>query len=94
MQLQKYLAGCGVASRRASEDLIRSRRVTVNGEVAELGAKVNPDSDSILLDGKPVETDKKVYIIPIDGDNDSFDTHSFLSYSGCDHQLLHKVCQT
>ena len=42
MRLQKYMAECGVASRRASEQLILEGRVTVNGiTVTELGTKVN-----------------------------------------------------
>ena len=41
MRLQQYMARCGVASRRASEEIITSGRVTVNGElVTELGTKV------------------------------------------------------
>jgi pseudouridine synthase len=78
MRLQKFLAECGVASRRASEEIIRAGRVQVNGEVAELGAKVNPDSDTILLDGKPVEADKKVYILlnkPVGTVSTAKDTH-------------------
>ncbi len=40
-RLQKFLAAAGVASRRKSEELIRAGRITVNGEVAELGSKVS-----------------------------------------------------
>lgn len=55
MRLQKYLARSGVASRRASEALIVSGRVTVNGVVSsELGAKVDPRCDAVALDGVPV----------------------------------------
>ncbi len=41
-RLQKVLAAAGVGSRRACEDLIFRRRVTVNGKVATLGDKVDP----------------------------------------------------
>ena len=55
LRLQKYLARCGVASRRASEDLITAGRVTVNGDAAtELGTKVDPLVDEVRVDGRPV----------------------------------------
>jgi 23S rRNA pseudouridine2605 synthase len=53
-RLQKYLARAGVASRRKSEELITSGRVTVNGNVAELGSKVQAN-DEVRLDGRLVE---------------------------------------
>ena len=62
-RLQKYLAACGVASRRAAEVLIEAGRVTVNGEVAALGCKVDPDTDTVLVDGKPVGTEAHVYLV-------------------------------
>ncbi len=59
LRLQVYLAHCGVASRRASEALILSGRVTVNGVVvATLGTKVQ-ESDIVLVDGKPVQLEQK-----------------------------------
>lgn len=59
MRLQKYLAGAGVASRRASEELITAGRVRVNGEPATLGMSVEPGKDSVTLDGKPVELEQR-----------------------------------
>ena len=54
-RLQKVLAAAGVASRRHSETLIREGRVSVNGSVVtELGLKVDPASDAITVDGRPV----------------------------------------
>jgi pseudouridine synthase len=54
-RLHKVLAHAGVASRRASERLIREGRVTVNGAVVEdLGVKVDPGHDAIKVDGKRV----------------------------------------
>ena len=54
-RLQKYLARCGVASRRASEQLITSGRVRVNGErVVELGTSVDPERDRVEVDGRAV----------------------------------------
>ena len=51
IRLQKLLARAGVASRRAVEELIAEGRVTVNGEVAELGRRADPDHDRIEIDG-------------------------------------------
>ncbi|MBW1925677.1 MAG: rRNA pseudouridine synthase [Deltaproteobacteria bacterium] len=50
MRLQKYLANAGICSRRAAEVLIRSGRVTINGEVARLGSKIDPYTDIICVD--------------------------------------------
>jgi 23S rRNA pseudouridine2605 synthase len=63
MRLQVYLAHAGIASRRAAEGIIAEGRVSVNGAVvSEQGSKVFP-GDSVLLDGKPVQTeDRLVYI--------------------------------
>ena len=54
-RLQKYLARSGVASRRASEELITQGRVAVNGEVVTvLGSRVDPAADRVAVDGRPV----------------------------------------
>lgn len=53
-RLQKVLARAGLASRRAAEDLIESGRVTVNGEVAALGRRVDVDGDRVAVDGVPL----------------------------------------
>ena len=48
VRLQKYLADCGVASRRKSEELILAGKVSVNGKVVtELGSKVDSEKDEI-----------------------------------------------
>lgn len=64
-RLQKYLAAAGVASRRASEKLILEGRVSVNGSIVkELGTKVLPGKDTVLVDGKPVKQEEKmVYLL-------------------------------
>ncbi len=52
LRLQKYIADCGVTSRRKAEHLITQGRVTVNGDVVmELGTKVDPENDIVLVDG-------------------------------------------
>jgi 23S rRNA pseudouridine2605 synthase len=53
-RLQKILARAGVASRRKAEELIRDGLVTINGQVAELGSKVDPERDAIKVDGKRI----------------------------------------
>ncbi len=54
-RLQKVLAHAGVGSRRACEEMILAGRVAVNGlVVTELGTRVNPAVDSVMVDGKPV----------------------------------------
>ena len=45
------LASAGIASRRASEELIAAGRVTINGRVAELGSRVDPSHDVVQVDG-------------------------------------------
>ena len=59
LRLQKYLAECGVASRRKCEEFIAEGRVKVNGNIVELGFKVNPDKDQVEFDGKLIKQDKK-----------------------------------
>lgn len=54
MRIQRALARAGVASRRKSEELVAAGRVTVNGEVAALGQVVDPESDTIRVDGKRI----------------------------------------
>lgn len=61
IRLQKYLADCGINSRRKCEELIIEKKVTVNGEIAELGIKVNPEKDIIEYDGKKVINKKDEY---------------------------------
>ncbi len=62
MRLNKYLAACGIASRRECDKLIESGKVTVNGEIARLGAEVS-DEDEISVDGKKVAVKKNEYYI-------------------------------
>ena len=63
IRLQKYMADCGIASRRKCEEIILQGKVKVNGEtVTELGTKVC-DEDEVTVDNKPIKkVFKKVYI--------------------------------
>jgi 23S rRNA pseudouridine2605 synthase len=54
MRLNRYLAQCGLGSRRSVEDLIRFGRITVNGETADLGTSVG-EGDVVAMDGEPVK---------------------------------------
>ncbi len=64
LRLHKYLAHCGIASRRKAEVMISEGRVEVNGRIIiELGVKVDPARDRIRVDGKPVQAENKVYYL-------------------------------
>lgn len=65
MRLQKFLAACGVASRRGAEELIKQGKVQVNGEtVTEMGVQIDEDKDKVTYNGQVVEMEKKmVYIL-------------------------------
>ncbi len=64
IRLQKYLAECGIASRRKSEELIVAGKVKVNGVTASIGDKVNPKHDKVTVSGKKaVSVKKSVYIM-------------------------------
>jgi 23S rRNA pseudouridine2605 synthase len=63
VRLNKFIANCGVCSRRDADDIIVSGAITVNGKVVkELGTKINP-SDKVQYKGKPLSNEKKVYIL-------------------------------
>lgn len=71
VRLQKFMADCGIASRRKCEEYILEGKVKINGEtVNKLGIKVNPQKDKITFEGEEIKKEeKKVYILlnkPID----------------------------
>lgn len=64
VRLQKFLAECGIASRRKCEEIILAGKVKVNGVlITELGAKINPESVVVEVDGRVISSEKKVYIL-------------------------------
>ncbi|NLL63164.1 MAG: rRNA pseudouridine synthase [Ruminococcaceae bacterium] len=63
IRLQKYMAECGIASRRKSEDLIVAGKVTVNGKVANLGDKINPKKDKVSVDGRKLQVETELKYI-------------------------------
>ena len=66
IRVQKYLADCGIGSRRKCEEFILQGRVNVNGkQIKELGTKIDPTIDIVEYNGKKVENKekKKIYIL-------------------------------
>lgn len=63
MRLNKYLAQCGVAGRRACDKLIEDGHVTVNGKVAQLGTIIDENTDKVSVKGKRVDHNQKQYYI-------------------------------
>jgi 23S rRNA pseudouridine2605 synthase len=64
VRLQKVLAESGIASRRHSEEIILAGRVKVDGLVTmELGVRVNPRVQNILVDDEPIQSERKVYYL-------------------------------
>lgn len=64
VRLQKFLSECGVASRRASEELILEGKVKVNNKIIrEMGVKVDPDKDHVTVRNKVVKTTEKGIIL-------------------------------
>lgn len=65
IRLHKYLAACGIASRRKAEEMISNGRVTINGVVVtSMGEKIIPGKDAVCCDGKPVvQAEEFVYVL-------------------------------
>jgi 23S rRNA pseudouridine2605 synthase len=66
VRIQKALSDNGILSRRKAEDAIRGGRVKVNGRPAEIGQKINPRRDIIMLDGESIRLSARkrgVYIM-------------------------------
>ena len=65
VRLQKFLADCGIASRRKAEEYITQGKVKVNGKViSELGTKINPNIDEVYFNNQKLSIEEqKVYIL-------------------------------
>lgn len=65
IRLQKWMAHCEIASRRSSEKLIEEKKVKVNGRVAKLGDKIDPNKDLVVVNNKKLRqfNNKKYYIM-------------------------------
>ena len=53
-RIQKLMAAAGLCSRRTAEEWIAAGRVIVNGRIARVGDKADPDRDTVLVDGSPL----------------------------------------
>ena len=65
VRLQKFIADCGITSRRKAEELILKGKIKVNGKVVtELGTKINPQKDVVIYNDRQIQNDNKyVYIL-------------------------------
>lgn len=65
IKLQKYFSDCGIMSRRAAEEAIKKGLVRVNGQVAELGLRIDPDTDTVEYKGRILKpsAEEKTYIL-------------------------------
>ena len=59
MRINKYLSEAGIVSRRGADKWIEDGRITINGQLAELGSKVE-DGDEVHADGKLVKTEEQL----------------------------------
>ena len=89
VRINKFLAMCGVASRRAADQMVLEGRVTVNGQlIVEPGSRVDPRRDEVIVDGKRMAEpeNKKVYILfnkprnVITTSHDELDRQQILDY--------------
>ena len=65
VRLNKYIADCGITSRRKADELILHNKIMVNKKlISEPGFKIDPTKDSVVVDGKEIKLEsKKVYIV-------------------------------
>ncbi len=65
VRLQKYLASCGIASRRGAEEIIKQGRVSVNGEtITQMGVIIDENYDKVTVDGEAIRQERqKLYIM-------------------------------
>ena len=59
IRIQKFFTDCGILSRRAAEEEIKAGRVKINGTVAEVGQKIDPENDRVEYRGRVIEAAQK-----------------------------------
>lgn len=75
IRINKYLSSSGVASRRKADELISAGRVKINGQVVkELGTKINPRKDKVLVDGRGVRLETHLVYILLNKPKDAVTT--------------------
>lgn len=92
VRLQKYIAMCGVASRRKAEELIEKGTVKVNGEkITELGTKVEIGADKVTVNGRDIKPEQKNFYIMLNKPtgyvstvSDQFDRPTVIDLVGTD----------
>ena len=87
IRINKYIALCGICSRREADGLIENGRVTINGQKAELGSKVK-EGDIVLLDQKEVKPEEKkvvAYYKPVGVTCTEADVHANVTLSEAFH---------
>lgn len=65
MRINKYIASCGVCSRRHADEMIKEGRVSVNGLKISDFADIDPENDSVEVDGRKIMLEKKKYYIAL-----------------------------
>ena len=65
IRISKYFTDCGIMSRRAAEEEIKLGRVNVNGRIAELGEKIDPEADEVVYRGRVIkpQIDEKICVM-------------------------------
>lgn len=65
IRISKYFTDCGIMSRRAAEEQIKLGKITVNGRIATLGEKIDPEVDRVTWHGRPIKpsVDEKICIM-------------------------------
>ncbi|MEM7146184.1 MAG: pseudouridine synthase [Verrucomicrobiota bacterium] len=64
LRLNRYLASCGLGSRRSCEELVREKRVSVNGALCvNLATRITPAIDTVTVDGEPVQSESEIVLL-------------------------------
>lgn len=74
-RLNKFLSHCGVASRRTADELIEQGRVEINGRVVtELGTRIDPEKDTVAVDGEKIRLPEKYTYVVLNKPKDTITT--------------------
>ncbi|MFA5359001.1 MAG: pseudouridine synthase [Patescibacteria group bacterium] len=90
IRLQKFLSTAGVASRRAAEELIKNGKVKINGILAQIGQKINPDKDKVEVNDSLITAAEKMIYLVLNKPTDYTTTRSDRFASKTIYDLLPK----